>query len=111
METPQGSPTTFLLSVLVSKIGTAIAFTLLFYFARSSLGDRWLLYAFLWWAMFVIGEVGQAICPDYSWSEAVAGVISESIYFPTAAYLVHWLLKASTHPARRTTATRQRSRG
>lgn len=94
IKTPEGSPVAFLLSVLISKIGTAIAFTLIFYFARESLGDRWLLYAGLWWAMFVIGEVGQAIGPDYSWKEAVAGAISETIYFPAAAYIVHWLIKA-----------------
>jgi hypothetical protein len=92
---PEGvSPTIFLLSVLVSKIGTAIAFVLIFYFARNVFGGNWLLYAFMWWVMLAIGEIGQAIGPNYSWKEAVAGVISESIYFPISAYIVHWLIKA-----------------
>lgn len=91
---PEGvSPLMFLLSVLVSKIGTAIAFVLIFYFARNSLSEHWLLYAFIWWVMFAIGEVGQAIGPNYSWKEAVAGAISETIYFPLSAYIVSWLIK------------------
>src|SRR3989339_883025 len=80
LKTPEGSPLLFLLSVLVSKVGTAIAFVLIFYFARNTFGNNWLLYAFIWWLMFVIGEVGQAIGSNYSWKEAVAGVISETIY-------------------------------
>lgn len=84
------SPAQFLLSVFVSKIGTAIAFVLIFYFARESLSGQWLLYAFIWWLMFVIGEVGQAIGPNYSWTEAIAGVISETIYFPLAGLATNW---------------------
>ena len=81
-----------MVSIFVSKVGTAIAFVLIFYFARDSLSGRWLLYAFIWGLMFVIGEVGQAIGPDYSWKEAVAGVISETIYFPLSAFVVDWLI-------------------
>jgi len=93
LKPPEGaSPAQFLLSVLVSKIGTAIAFGLIFYFARSSLGGQWFLYAFVWWLMFVFGEIGQAIGPNYTWKEAIAGVISETIYLPLAAYLTHWLI-------------------
>ena len=92
---PDGvSPAKFLLSVLVSKIGTAIAFVLIFYFARNVFIDHWLLYASIWWMMLVVGEVGQAIGPNYTWKEAIAGVISESIYFPIAALILYWLLKA-----------------
>ncbi len=93
---PEGvSPMMFLLSVLISKLGTAIAFVLIFYFARHSLSGHWLLYAFIWWLMFVIGEVGQTIGPNYSWKEAVAGVISETIYFPLSSYIVNLLIKVS----------------
>jgi ABC-type transport system involved in multi-copper enzyme maturation permease subunit len=93
LKTPEGaSPAQFLISVLVSKIGTAIAFVLIFYFARNSLSGQWLLYAFIWWLMFVFGEVGQAIGPDYSWKEAIAGMISETIYLPLSAYVTHWLI-------------------
>ena len=95
LKTPEGaSPAQFLISVLVSKLGTAIAFVLIFYLARTSLSGQWLLYAFVWWLMFVIGEAGQAIGPNYSWQEAIAGMISETIYLPLAAYLTNWLIKA-----------------
>jgi hypothetical protein len=86
------SPVQFLVSVFVSKVGTAIAFVLIFYFARDSLSGRWLLYAFVWWLMFVIGEIGQAIGPNYSWKEAVAGAISETVYFPLAAFVINRLI-------------------
>lgn len=94
LKPPEGSPLMFLLSVFVSKIGTAIAFVLIFYFARNSFSGHWLLYAFIWWLMFAIGEAGQAIGPNYSWKEALAGVISETIYLPFSAYVVNWLIKA-----------------
>jgi hypothetical protein len=93
LKTPEGaSPIRFLISVLVTKIGTAITFVLIFYFARNSLSGQWLLYAFTWWLMFVIGEIGQTIGPNYSWKEALAGMISETVYFPLAAYLTNWLV-------------------
>ena len=93
IQTPAGvAPKRFLLSVFVSKIGTAIAFVLVFYFALSSFAGHWLIYAFIWWLMFVIGEIGQAIGPNYGWKEAVAGVISETIYLPLSAWLIDWML-------------------
>ena len=93
LKKPEDSPLMFLLSVLVSKIGTAIAFVLIFYFALNAFGGNWLLYAFIWWLMYVIGEVGQAIGPNYSWKEAIVGIISETAYFPLSAYIVNWLIK------------------
>ncbi len=93
LKTPEGvSPTRFLISVLVSKVGTAIAFVLIFHFAQSSLAGRWLWYAFIWWVMFVIGEIGQTIGPKYSWKEAIAGIISETVYWPLSAYIVDRLI-------------------
>jgi len=93
LKTPAGvSPGQFLLSVLVAKTGTAIAFVLIYYVARGSLSGQWLLYASIWWLMFVIGEIGQAIGPNYSWKEAVAGMISETIYLPLSAWLIDWLI-------------------
>ena len=86
------SPARFLISIFVSKIGTALAFVLIFHFARGSLGGHWFLYGFIWWLMFTIGEVGQAIGPDYSWKEAVAGITSETIYLPLSAYITNWLI-------------------
>jgi hypothetical protein len=93
LKLPEGaSPVQFLASVFVSKVGTAIAFVLIFYLARSSLSGRWLLYASIWWMMFVIGEVGQAIGPNYSWKEAIAGSVSETIYFPLSAFVINRLI-------------------
>ncbi len=93
LKPPEGpSPAQFLISVLVSKIGTAIAFVLIFYFARSSLSGQWFLYAVIWWLMFIFGEIGQAIGPNYSWKEAIAGIISETVYVPLSAYVTTWLI-------------------
>jgi hypothetical protein len=93
LKTPEGaSPARFLTGVLVSKIGTALAFVLIFYLARDSLSGQWLLYAAFWWLMFVFDEIGQAIGPRYSLAEAIAGVVSETIYLPLSAYMTHWLL-------------------
>ncbi len=93
LKPPEGaSPTRFLTGVFVSKIGTALAFVLLFYFARESLSRQWPLYAFLWWLMFFFNEVGQTIGPGYSLTEAIAGVISETIYLPLSAFITNWLL-------------------
>jgi hypothetical protein len=84
----------FLLGVLVSKTGTAIAFVLIYHFAKAGLDRKWLLYAFIWWVSFAIGELGQAIGPNYTWKEAVIGIISEAIYFPLAAVVIDRLTGA-----------------
>lgn len=93
LEPPEGvSPARFLASVFISKVGTAATFVLLFYVARESLAGQWLLYAGIWWVMFILGEIGQAIGPNYSWKEAVLGAIAETIYLPLAAWLTNWLI-------------------
>ncbi len=89
---PESPPGIFLLSVLVDKIGVAAAFVLIYRLARQGFAGRWLLYAFIWWIMFVFGELGQAPGPHYTWMEALAGIISEAIYFPLAAWRVEKLL-------------------
>lgn len=61
---------------------------------REALGSNWMLYVGLWWLMFVLGEIGQAIGADYSWSEAVAGIVSETIYLPISGLIVTWLVPA-----------------
>jgi hypothetical protein len=93
LKSPGSSPVLFLVSTAVSKLGTAIAFVGLFYIGRDVLGGQWVLYAGLWWLMFVIGEAGQAIGPDYSVQEAMAGAISETIYFPLSGLIVSWLVR------------------
>lgn len=91
LEEPRGSGR-FLFGVLVQKVGTAITFVAIFYLTRNYFGEHWLLYAGLCTLMFVINEIGRAIAPDYSTTEAVAGIISEVIYFPASAWVVAWLL-------------------
>lgn len=93
LQMPAGvTPKRFLAGVFVSKTGTALAFVLVFHFAREAFAGHWLLYALLWWTMFTIGEIGQAIGQDGGWKEAVAGIISETLYLPLSAWLVDWLL-------------------
>jgi hypothetical protein len=82
----------FLISVLVQKIGTAVGFVVLFAMARESFIDSWLAYGLVWAGMHAIVEIGQAIGPDYSNKEAVAGIISEIIYFPVSAFVIAQLL-------------------
>ena len=95
VELPEdGSPAEFLLSVLVIKVGVALAFVLLFRLARPALGGSWWRYAAIWWGMFALIEMGQAIGPGYSAWEAVAGVLSEAVYFPLATTLVTKALRA-----------------
>ena len=93
LQPPGESPMQFLVGTAVSKLGTAIAFVAIFYIARDVLGPQWLLYAGLWWLMFAFGEVGQALGPGYSWLEAAAGVISESIYFLVSGLILTWLVR------------------
>jgi hypothetical protein len=93
LQPPGESPMQFLLGTAVSKLGTAVAFVLIWYLAREIIGPQWLLYVGIWWLMFVLGEVGQAIGPSYSLQEAIAGVISESIYLPLSGLIVSWLVR------------------
>ena len=74
--------TMFFVSVVVQKIGTAVGFVWLYTLMG---GVNWMLYALIWFVMFAIVEIGQSIVPNYSKKEAVAGIISEAIYFPLAA--------------------------
>lgn len=89
----------FLLSVLVVKLGLAVGFVLLFSLARRIWARRWPLYALVWWDTFAITEVGQAIGPNYSWLEAGAGIIAEAIYYPLAAMVTARLLATAERDA------------
>jgi hypothetical protein len=76
----------------VQKVGTAIGFVVLFAMAREYFVENWLAYGLVWAGMYAIVEIGQAIGPAYSNKEAAAGIISEAIYFPAAAFVVARLL-------------------
>jgi hypothetical protein len=54
--------------------------------------EHWLAYSMVWVAMYALTEFGQTLMSSYSRKEAVAGVISELIYFPLASVAVARLL-------------------
>jgi hypothetical protein len=82
----------FLLGVLVTKLGTAVAFVVLFSATKSLWGDRWFLYASVWFLMFAFSEVGETISGRTTRVEAALGILSEAIYAPLSAFVVQWLL-------------------
>ncbi|MES2913902.1 MAG: hypothetical protein V4753_02180 [Pseudomonadota bacterium] len=94
LQPPGENPSAFLTGVAVSKFGTALAFVGFWFLARDELAAQLWSYVALWWVMFVLGEIGQAIGPDYSWTEAFGGVVSESIYLPVSGLILRWLLPA-----------------
>jgi len=81
-----------LASILVIKIGFALAFVLLFRLCAPALDGRWGSYTSIWWLMFALLEMGKAIGPGYSAMEALAGVVSEAFYLPLSAVAVAWIL-------------------
>lgn len=93
LKPPGDSPILFLAGTAISKTGTALAFVAIFWLGRDVLGDQLTFYVGAWWLMFVIGEVGQAVTPSYSFQEALAGIVSETVYFPASGLIVLWLLK------------------
>ena len=82
----------FFVAVLIQKIGTAVGFVALYSLAKDSWVDGWLLYGAVWAVMFSVVEIGQSIAPGYSKKEAAAGIVSECIYFPLAAFVMIVLL-------------------
>ncbi len=95
----EGTAALFMLSVLVIKVGVATAFVLLYFLALESWARHWIRYAIIWWSMFAVVEVGQAITPDYSWPAAIGGIIAEALYFPLAAFVVFRFLGPRVEPA------------
>ena len=88
----EGTPGQFMISILVVKIGVALGFVLLLRFASGVFATRWLLYGAIWWLMFAIVEIGQAIGPNYSVGDALGGVIAEAVYFPLSSWATVRLL-------------------
>lgn len=82
----------FMASIALDKIGHTIAFVGLFYLARRTFRERWLLYAAAWWVMFVLAEAALALRSGCAWWEAIAGMIAETIYLPLSALVARKLL-------------------
>lgn len=83
----------FFVGVLIEKVGTSAGFVALFYLGKDSFIDSWLIYSLVWVAMYAITEIGQVYMTDSSKKEAAAGIISEAIYFPLAAFVISLLVK------------------
>jgi hypothetical protein len=86
------APSRFLLGVLVTKVGTTLAFVSIFAVSRATWGPRWMLYATLWFVMFVFSELGEVVSGRWTNLDAVLGVASEAIYFPVSAFITQRLL-------------------
>jgi hypothetical protein len=87
------SPARFLSGILVTKLGTAIAFVALFAIGRGVWSGQWLLYGLIWLVMFALSEVGEAISGRMTVPEAVLGIVSECMYAPASAFAVARLLR------------------
>lgn len=87
------SPGRFLGGVLVTKLGTAIAFVVLFAMTRSVWQEHWLLYGLIWLVMFALSELGEAVAGRTTFPEAVLGIVSECVYAPASAWIVSRLLR------------------
>lgn len=88
LQPPGDRPLRFLSGVAVSKLGMAVAFVGLWHLTGGAIAGGWPVYALVWWIMFALGEIGQTLGPDYSPQEAAAGVVSETLYLPAAAWIV-----------------------
>lgn len=82
----------FMVSILVQKVGSALGFVTLFTIGKEYFVGNWLGYGLIWTIMFTIVEIGQALGPNYSKREAAVGIISEFIYFPLSALVIAKLL-------------------
>lgn len=70
----------FFLGILVTKFGTAVAFVLIFSATKDLWGDRWLLYAAMWFSMFALSEIGEAIMGRTTRVEAALGILSQAMW-------------------------------
>lgn len=76
----------FFLGVVIQKLATTFGFVALFIIGGAVFADYWIGYGLIWFAMFAVTEIGQTFMGDYSKKEAYAGIVSELIYFPLAAF-------------------------
>ena len=93
LKPPAGPAWRFLLSVAITKAGTAVAFVALFSLCREGWRGHWLLYAGIWFLMFAVSEIGDFVKTGYGFAEAMLGVLSEAIYAPLSAFTVDRLFR------------------
>ncbi len=93
LKPPVGPAWQFLVSVAVTKLGTAAAFVALFAAGLERWRRDWLRYAAIWFVMFAVSEIGDSIKPSYSFAEAALGILSEAVYAPLAAFATARLLR------------------
>jgi hypothetical protein len=83
----------FFISVLIQKVGTGIGFVWLYYLGIEVYIDNWFIYSLIWLLMYFVIELGQSMITNYTKKEALAGIISELIYFPLSAFVLSKLLE------------------
>lgn len=93
LKPPTGPAWQFLLSVAVTKVGTAAAFVALFVSCRVAWRGHWLQYAGIWFLMFAVSEIGEAVKPAYTVAYAMLGILSEAIYLPLSALMIGRLFR------------------
>lgn len=81
----ESSPQAFLLGILITKTGTAVAFVTLARLVSDAWSGGWLAYGLIWFMMFAASEMGDAISRRATWPEALVGVASEAVYAPASA--------------------------
>lgn len=91
---PDASPQRFLLGVLITKLGTAVAFVLILQLAWAQSGYGWPTYALIWFAMFAASEIGDAVSGRATWPESLLGIAAEAVYAPAAAWAAYAILGA-----------------
>jgi hypothetical protein len=93
LKPPAGPAWRFLLSVAVTKAGTAVAFVALFLLCREHWLGHWVLYAGIWFLMFAVSEIGDVVKTGYSVVEAALGILSEAIYAPLSAFTLERMFR------------------
>ncbi len=83
----------FFTGILIQKIGTSFGFVIMFVLGKGYFESNWLIYSLVWVIMFAITEIGQTFIPNSSKKEAVAGIVSEAMYFPLAGLVMVNLLQ------------------
>lgn len=90
---PAPGPFGYLAGLALSRLGMALAFVGLWLMVRYDQVERIWTFVFFWWVMLAFYEVGQAIGPDYSWLDAVSGLVAASISLPLSGLIVTRLLR------------------